>query len=71
MLGIEVNKRIRILTKRPHLPQHAHINRTHELLAQDVKAVRNVEPDDVVIVREGSEAQGMIVVVVVVEGLPQ
>lgn len=71
MFGIEVNERIRILTKRPHLSQHAHINHAHELLAQNVEAVRNVKPDDVVLVRECTFAESVVVVIVVVEGLAQ
>lgn len=69
MLGIEINKRTRILAKCPYLSQHAHINRTHELLAQDVEAVRNVKADDVVSIREGTLPKGVVVVVIVVESL--
>lgn len=71
MLGIEIDKRTRVLTKCPYLSQHAHIDRTHELLAQDVEAVRNVKADDVVSVGESAGTEGVVVVVVVVEGLAE
>jgi hypothetical protein len=71
MLGIKIYRRTGVFPKRPYLSQHAYINRAYELLPQDIEAVRDVKLDDVVVVGEGAEAEGAVVVIVVVEGLAQ
>ena len=74
MLGIEVDKRLRPLLRIgliPYLAQHARVDLTHQLLADDVHTVRDVQADDGFGVDEGACAEGGVVVMVKVEGLAE
>lgn len=69
MLGIEVDKRLRVFGIPPHLAKHAGIWRAHQLLANYVEAMRDVIADNIVFIDEGTFSLRAIIVDIVVEGL--
>lgn len=71
MLGVEVHIRFWRVTVPPYLAQHTYVDGTHELLTDDVEAVGDMVTDDVVVVLEGTFAQLVVIVIVVVEGLAE
>jgi hypothetical protein len=74
MLRVEVDKRHRLrhaFQLVPHLSKHANIRYAHQLLPQNVQALRDVDPNNVFAVREGRLLLRHIVVVVPVKSLPQ
>ena len=71
MLCIEIYKCFRVAWIPPYLTKQSSIGRAHQLLTDDIKAVRNVVTNDHVVVYEGTFALRPIVVDVVVERLPE
>lgn len=74
MLRIEVHKRLwmrLILWLPPNLAKDADISDTHQLLPQNVHAMSDMVPDNVLAVRKGTLLQLLVVVVVPLQRLPQ
>lgn len=70
VLRVEVDKRHRLGVARrlpPYLSEHSDVGDAHELLAQNVQAVGDVESDNLLAVLEGSLSQLFVVVVVPLE----
>jgi len=70
VVGVEIDKRLHGLGKHPDLPEDADVDGAHQLLADDVHAVRGVHAHDVIVVHEGALAERLVVVVVPLQGLP-
>lgn len=66
---VEVDKSLRTCWIPPYLSQRSRVKCTHQLLADDIETMRDVVLDDIVVVNEGSLAESVVVVVVVVERL--
>jgi len=69
VLRIEVNKRLRIFSIPPDLPKESSIRCAHQLLSDDIQAMRNVILYDIVLVDERALALGAVVVDIVVQRL--
>lgn len=69
MLGVEVGERAGVLPVVPDLSKNTGIDVAHENLPNCVKAVCDVQAEDLAVVFEGMSTQGLVVVVIKVEGL--
>ena len=71
MFGIEIHKSLGRMRIPPDLAQDTGVWHAHQLLANDVHAVRDVETNNVVFVLECSFAFGFVVVVIEVQSLSE
>lgn len=71
MFRIEIHKSFWSLRIPPHLPQDSSVWHTHELLANDVHAMSDMEANNVVVVFECAFALGFVVVVIEVKCLSE
>lgn len=74
VLRAEIHERHRLLHLRrfiPNLSEYAQVGDTHETLSKGIKAVRDVQADDVVWIREGGEGERGVMRVVPMEGFAE
>jgi len=71
MNSIEIRKGLRFRFVPPYLAENTRVYLAHKLLANNVKAVRHVRSQYIVLVFERSFTEGVIVVIVVVRTFPK
>ena len=71
VLRVEIHESFWCFRIPPNLTQDTGIWHTHQLLANDVHTVRDMETNDIVVILEGSFTLGFVVIIVEVQGLAE